>query len=348
MDTTAKEQVLKEIAALDQQVNLFGAELMVIERVEPVDAARYNAIKAELDTANGKLDAKRAELASIEDAGHAAQEELAAVLDSIDIGGETVSLRAIVPDEVAYQLLYVWLQQREVDKAELFATIKASYKSQIAELEDGISELATIRQENYKLVDRCADLESKRDAAADQIDEQQEEIARLKADNERLLKLLETSAKPKDTEDGKAALERWKANRPAIYDVEPIDNLKKRFTAKLAETDEAIEFGYLERGKYREVTAADAATFRNDLAGVKAEQADEQAGEDAVPHPVLDGGDLEPPALQFHASVYGDVQTASTVGTVVLSQEELTTRLLSLEKRVSEIIGDQMEAVAVA
>jgi hypothetical protein len=110
VDQTAKEQVLNEIAALEEQVNLFTAELDKINSTEPFNPAQYNAIKAELDTANSKLESKRAELATIEDAGQAAQEELMTFFDAIEVSkGVTVRARDLALDELSYQMLMIGL-----------------------------------------------------------------------------------------------------------------------------------------------------------------------------------------------------------------------------------------------
>jgi chromosome segregation ATPase len=350
VDQTAKDQVLQEITALEQQVENYTNELDVITSTEPLDTARYNAVKAELDTATGKLEAKRAELTNIEDAVTAAQEDLAAALDSIDIGGEVVSLRVLVPDEASYQLLYIALQQREAAKAQVMAAMKASYESQIEGLEDGLSEISKLRQENYRLSDERADFEAKRDAAAAQIQERDEEIARLKADNDNLRKQLEDSAKPKETtEDQKAALERWKNSRPAITDKRwKDDRTKREYLATLVSTGEEITIPHLEIGRYREVNEEEANRFRAEQAENEPVQSSET---NVIPDSTLgDSIPLEPPVIDFpnqgivwndsENKIFGNtVQAESVPGTMVLSTEEITRRLLALEARVDQIAG---------
>jgi chromosome segregation ATPase len=350
VDQTAKDQVLQEITALEQQVENYTNEMDSITSTEPLDTAKYNAVKADLDAAQGKLDAKRTELATIEDAGKEAQEKLTAELDAIDIGGETVNLRALVPDEASYQLLYIWLQQREITKAQVMAALKSSYESQIEEFETVANEISTLRQENYRLSDKCADLEAKRDAAAAQIDELQGDITRLKADNDNLRKQLEDSAKPKETtEDAKAALERWKNSRPAITDLRWKDDSRKTtYLATLVETGEPIEFGYLEKGKYRELSEEEASRFRAEQAENEPVQSSET---NVIPDSTLgDSIPLEPPVIDFpnqgivwndsENKIFGNtVQAESVPGTMVLSTEEITRRLIALEARVDQIAG---------
>jgi len=338
VDQTAKDQVLQEITALEQQVENYTNEMDAITSTEPLDTAKYNAVKADVEAAQSKLEAKRAELATIEDAGKEAQEKLTAELDAIDIGGETVNLRALVPDEASYQLLYIWLQQREITKAQVMAALKSSYESQIEEFETVANEISTLRQDNFRLSDKCADLEAKRDAAAAQIDELQSDITRLKADNDNLRKQLEDSAKPKETtEDAKAALERWKNSRPAITDLRWKDDSRKTtYLATLVETGEQIEFGYLEKGKYRELTEEEASRFRDEQAASEAEPV-QSSETNVIPDSTLGNGiPLEPPTIEFPTV---SVQAESVPGTMVLSPEEITRRLIALEARVDQIAG---------
>jgi hypothetical protein len=338
VDQTAKDQVLQEITALEAQVTNFGNELATITASENFNPAQYSAIQQELDTAKSKLEAKRTEMATIEDAGKEAQAKLTAELDAIDIGGETVNLRALVPDEASYQLLYIWLQQREITKAQVMAAMKSSYESQIEGLEDGLSEISKLRQENYRLSDERADFEAKRDAAAAQIQERDEEIARLKADNDNLRKQLEDSAKPKETtEDAKAALERWKNSRPAITNVRWKDDSRKTaYLATLVETGEQIEFGYLEKGKYREVTDEEASRFRAEQAASENEPV-QTSETNAIPDSTLgDSIPLEPPVIDFPTV---PVQAAPDTRELLLSPEEITRRLIALEARVDQIVG---------
>jgi len=118
-----------------------------------------------------------------------------------------------------------------------------------------------------------------------------------------LRKQLEDSAKPKETTaDAAAALERWKASRPAITDLRWKDErLKTTYVATLVETGEQIEFGYLEKGKYREVTAAEADSFRAEQQAAASEAEPVQSSEtNVVSDSTLGNSDvLEPPTIDF-------------------------------------------------
>jgi hypothetical protein len=343
VDQTAKDQVLQEIAALEQQVTNFGNELATITASESFNPAQYSAIQQELDTAKSKLEAKRTELATLEDVGQAAQEEVSALLEAIDIGNnETMPMRAWM-NEDAYQVSYIAIQKLFAEQAQRHAQIvsalKASHDSENASLRE---EAQSLRNELFQAKDTIADLTAKHEAAANLLEEEKEEKLRLKADNENLRNQLENIAKPKDTNvnyDAAEAQERLRASRIPIYDVKPLDNLGKRFSAKLVETGEPIEFGYLEKGKYREVTDEEASRFRAEQAASENEPV-QPSETNAIPDSTLgDSSVLEPPTIDFPTAVLGELPTESVPGTILLSPEEITSRLLALEARVDQIVG---------
>ena len=129
---------------------------------------------------------------------------------------------------------------------------------------------------------------------------------------------------------------------PAITDLRWKDeNRKTTYIATLVETGEEIEFGYLEKGKYREVTQAEADSFRAEQAAAQAEQAPTDSVSDL---PLGDSSVLEPPVIEFPTSVPGEFQGTSANNTVVLTPEETTRRILAIEKRLDELEG--IESVA--
>lgn len=338
MDTTAKEQVLSEIAALEEQVRLFTAEMENINSAEVFNPAQYSAIKAELDTANSKLEAKKAELTTIEDAGQAAQEELMTFFDAIDVGGGVkVRARDLALDELSYQMLLIGIAKKFTDQAQqnaqIIAALKSSYESQIEELEDGMAEISALREENYRLADKAADLELKRDAAALVNEEKDAEIARLKADNDNLRKQMQTSTAPAETNltfDAAAAREAFLASLPAVYNKREYD--KNNWVANLVDSDEEVVWMKIYSGKYREVTQAEADSFRAEQAAQPVEEAVEENIQDTT----LGGSTLEPPAFETPTV---SVPSTSDTGELLLSPEEVTRRLIALEKRVDQIIG---------
>lgn len=334
----ARQQVIMEIEDCEIMVRTISADLDEISSSETLDPARYSEVRAELDKAQSKLEAKRAELADIDAAGSAAQAELSAALDAIDLGGETVSLRHLAADEPSYQLIYIVMQERFTAQAQNHAQIVTALKSSYAADQ---AELQRLREAHYQLIDRCADLESKHKAAADQLQEEKEEKDRLKVDNDNLRKQLADSGKPQETNmtvNAQAALAAWKNSRTPITNKRWKDEFKKtHYLAELASTGETIDIPYLSINLYREVSEAEAESFRAEHPA--------PVETNPVPDTTLDGSDIEPPALQFpEIEVPVDVQAESALGELVLSPEEVTRRILALEKRVNEIVG--VEAVA--
>ncbi|MBY9081217.1 hypothetical protein KIH86_24015 [Paenibacillus sp. HN-1] len=157
-----------------------------------------------------------------------------------------------------------------------FITSKQADLNTIKELQDKLSTLQAkcdnLAGENADLKLKVADAESKRDAAAAELEEAKAEIVQVKGWNDDLQKQIAVGAvaatKVVDVEESKQKYleERKKAEeaKPVIYDVEPLDIKGSMFKAKLAETDEEITFKWTEKNKYREVTAEQASTFRSE------------------------------------------------------------------------------------
>ncbi|MNW55101.1 hypothetical protein D3C74_327430 [compost metagenome] len=149
-----------------------------------------------------------------------------------------------------------------------------------SEKEDIQVNLKKVMQEKYELVSELEDAKAKRDAAADELEEAKKEIKRLNAQIDDLRKEIAVGAAnaPKVIDIGESMKE-WvaakaaaEAAKPAIYDVHAVDFKQSRFSAKLAETDEPFEFGYLEKNKFREVTAEEAEVFRTEFEAKRPKQ----------------------------------------------------------------------------
>lgn len=187
--------------------------------------------------------------------------------DSIKIGDQTLSLRDLTIDEQSYQIASIWFKQQLGDLEQKHAAIVASYQGQIEKLNDDLTELDNTRKRCIDLEDKLADMETKRDAAADELFAAQEEAKRLATDNESLRKQLESSNKPSQTNittDGKEELQKWLASRPAVYDV--VDLPSGDRSAKLLETDEEVIWKKMYRGKYRIASAEEVQRFRQEAA----------------------------------------------------------------------------------
>lgn len=212
--------------------------------------------------------------------------------------------------ESAYQIVSVAWKQSLLEEAEKGKKAYAEIFAQLTEEKEARTKLQAHYDELYEqtlklktdfslLTQERDDALAKRDSAVRQLEEAKEEIARLNSQIDDLRKEIAVGAAnaPKVI-DISASMEAWKAakeaaeaSRPAVYDVQPLDMKQSRFSAKVAETGEEIEFNYLEKGKYREVTAEEAEVFRAEYAAKRAqESAQVDAGE---------GVELTPPPMQF-------------------------------------------------
>ncbi|MGG3454225.1 hypothetical protein [Paenibacillus rhizolycopersici] len=309
------------------------------QRGSLADAGKIATLKSRIEELTKKIE---------EEEQAAAHEAIVSTVDDMVIG-ET-PLRELFdisnPDmaEKAYRVVSTaWkqslLEAAENAKKELDAeraekeTALGLLEEVGAEKEDIQVSLKKVMQEKYDLANQLEDAEAKRDAAADELEEAKKEIKRLNAQVDELRKEIAVGAAnaPKVIDIGESMKE-WvaakaaaEAAKPAIYDVHAVDFKQSRFTAKLAETDEAIEFGYLEKNKYREVTAEEAEVFR---AEYEAKRAQENVSVDAG-----EGMELTPPVFQ------GEIEDDPESATDGLDQENTNVEMAgaTLEERVAAL-----------
>ncbi|QYK61835.1 hypothetical protein [Paenibacillus sp. S25] len=199
------------------------------------------------------------------------------VLDSVNTGD--VNVESFFASEQAFSVMRLAVEAK-------FGTMSNGYKERIDELQKEYEEqIAKLITENNEMSDKLAqakselsnakleieDISAKRDAAAAELTGAKAEIERLNDHVQDLrteiaigakaaTRVVDTNLETNLAEE----MEKFKQSRPAIYDVQPLDNRGANFKAKLAETDEEITFNYLEKGKYREVTAQEAEQFRRE------------------------------------------------------------------------------------
>lgn len=127
------------------------------------------------------------------------------------------------------------------------------------------------RNDMITLQNNLEDITHKRDASATEIQEVKAENARLNGHVDDLRKQIAVGARnienvvdvSESYENYKRAIKEAENKLPVIYDVTPIDTRNSKFRAKLAETDEeVIDFYMYLKGKYREVSADEANSFR--------------------------------------------------------------------------------------
>lgn len=275
---TQTSQLEQEIKALEEQEFYFVNEMNNAQG----DPHRYSALKSDLETVQARLAVLRSEKAAIE-----AQTELTNQFDDIEVAGLHFVLRDLVKGPDEYSIVSAYFQKYVGDMAQQHATVLGSYKSQLEQLEDEAKELDNVRKLNYELSDKLADMETRRDAAADELHNAQEEIKRLTADNTSLRAQLESQTQPVATNlntnlaeiaqklhDKKPAIynKRWKINERGL-------EVRTHYTAELAETSETIDIPLLNIGQYRELSEDEASRFRAELENQKAAEAAKLAEE---------------------------------------------------------------------
>ncbi len=309
------------------------------QRGSLADASKVAVLKARIEELTKKIE---------EEEQAAAHEAIVSTVDEMVIGEtplrELFDISNPEMAEMAYRIVSkAWKQslleaaekaKQELDAERAEKELALGMLEEVgAEKEDIQVSLKKVMQEKVELANLLQDAESKRDAAADELEEAKKEIKRLNAQIDDLRKEIAVGAAnaPKVIDIGESMKE-WvaakaaaEAAKPAIYDVKAIDYKQSRFTAKLAETDEPIEFGYLEKNKYREVTAEEAEVFRAEYEAKRSKesvQVDVDAGE---------GLELTPPVFQ------GEEDTETTIDSVDEGNPNVEMAGTTLEERVAAL-----------
>lgn len=324
------------------------------QRGEMADAGKLADLQAEIDFL---------EQQNVEEA----QQEVAYIMDNLDLEG--VTMREMFRNEssesaeAAYQVVRIAVQNALLQRDERWMTevkdLRERLAAETASKDAAQSAADEVGEANAKLVTEIRDVRmeledttSKRDAAFNQLEEAKAEIARLNSHVDDLRQQLAVGAanavKVIDAGEALTAYKdvkkREEEAKPAIYDVEWADDKRSTYTAKLAATDEVITFNYLEKGKYREVSAEEAPQFR---ISEEPQRVDEDLAQSAS---VEESGELTPPwgypeddTAEITTNGLAEEQLAGsgveeTEGTVTRAEfEELKRRVSALELPQSEV-----------
>lgn len=287
-----------EIMGLKQELEQVQEELNAEnQRGALKDSNRVHELETKLSDISQRLDVEQ-RLAENEQVHEQRVEEshttIAFTLDNLEVDG--VTMRELFRNdsresaESAYQVVRAVFQQMMMEgeerllqeirlKEDQLAAAKAENEAQQKRYDDLYEVNAQLRMELNQAKAEIEEAERKRDAAASQLDEANNEVERLVTQVDDLRKEIAVGASraTKVIDIGsKDAMEMWKKQReaeaekrrneeelkPAIYDLEWVDHNRSTYRAKLAATEEVITFNYLEKGKYREVTAEQAESFR--------------------------------------------------------------------------------------
>lgn len=338
--------------------NLIGKRGVCLVTTEKLEQLRYELNtekqRGALADANKIAEIER-QIAEIEQA--TAAKEMAYILDNLRVGDETIQDfflndtedRAKMSYAVVREEVQRLLMEREQYWKEQHDQIQAQYELERAEREKAQASEATAAERNVKLLAELneaqlmlSDAESKRDAAVAQAEEKDETIERLNKEVAELKKQLSVVAvaAPK-TVDGGEAYARWKEQRkreeeakPAIYDVEWVDNKRSTLRAKLASTGEEITFSHLEKGKYREVSAEEAPQFR-----ITAEEPQRDNADLAQPESVEETSNLKPPSFPNEEEEGRQLAEGDVAGSTAEETEAEVTRaeFEALKQRVAAL-----------
>ncbi|WDM22633.1 hypothetical protein [Paenibacillus polymyxa] len=260
-------------------------------------------------------------------------------LDGISFDNGDVNIRTLFDSDAAYQVAKFAIETK-------VTTLTTNYATRIDELQREYEEqIAKLISENNEISDKLAqsktelsnakleieDISAKRDAAAAELASAKAEIERLNDHVTEIAIGAKAATKVVDTNlntNLAEAMEKLKSTRPAIYDVQPLDNRGANYKAKLAETDEEITFNYLEKGKYREVTAQEAEQFR------RAAEEQKRANEDLAQPGGVEKADVVelPTQFQTEEDTANGVAEGNMGGQV--AAKTIEERLTALELKV--------------
>ncbi|KAA8747121.1 hypothetical protein [Paenibacillus sp. UASWS1643] len=298
------------------------------------------------------------------------QQEVAYIMDNMDLDGVTMRdmFKNDTPEsaESSYQVVRIVVQNTLLERdehwmvqikelQERLATETAAKDAALAKADEAGEANAKLVTELRDVRAELLDVESKRDAAVAQLEEVKAEVKQKESHIDDLRQQIAVGAvqatKVIDVGDAMTAWKEQKKReeeaKPAIYDVEWADDKRSTYTAKLAATDEVITFNYLEKGKYREVSAEEAPQFR-----INTQESEHRDEDHAQPAADLEEGDqLAPPTWGYpeeatqesagHELAQGNVAGSTdpeTEGPPTRAEfEELKRRVSALELPQSEV-----------
>lgn len=273
----------EEKMMLEEKIHTYETEVQTMESNGVYNGAKYFEMKSELSSAQNKLTQIEHRISTLANERTEAVEEAGSNLDMIEVDGIQLELKQLCAGDDAYLILSGYFKSYVATLTEKHVAIKQSLENEISHLSETVSELleeatqlSNYEKEVMQLKQEVKDIESKRDAAVKQLEDAKHDIERLNADNKQLRDQLSAKAVTSvhTTEDFKEALKRLEMKKPAIYDLRFVDEIKRnRYQAKLAETDDIIEFSTLQLGGYRVLEGEELNRFRQDKAEREAKEA---------------------------------------------------------------------------
>lgn len=360
---------MQEIEVLRQQKKELEDKLVAID--QGIEPGNRHAIQDEINTVVNKISELEYELklqeqtAEIEAQHEEQAKEVAKnnayVLDTLEVEG--LSMSQLSASATAYEILREAVQQvlnTQTQKVlDQLKAVKEESAKTIAELQkqnDLANEALQLKTEQYNLlrndytaiVDENKDLATKRDAAAAELESSKAEIDRLNEQVQELRTEIAVGAKAavrviNTTEDLKAKADAFKKSIQdsiiPIYNKRWENDQKKDFyLAEVAETGETIRFNWITEKKYKEVTPADAETFRTERAAREAKQAEtDSAGVLEMEEQPVTAGQFQPEAETATAGLDQDNAGVAMAGKTVTREEfeQLKAEVESIKARIA-------------
>ncbi|MFF3923111.1 hypothetical protein [Paenibacillus lactis] len=332
------------IQQLQQQIEQVRVELHAEnQRGALKDSHKVSELETKLSDLSQQLDVEL-RLTQHEAKVEESHAEIAYFMDTLNVEG--ISMRELCKGEEEYQLLRAvvqgaWMQRderrlnenKELDQKN--AELKAEKEQLQRQYDELYEENSKQRHEIHQLQMSLEDANKKRDAAVSELEASQKEIERLNSQVDDLRKEIAVGAVAaaktiditESLEQYKRKLQEEKESKTPIYNVQPLDPKGSLFSAQYAETDEPLTFNWLEKGKYREVTAEEAEVFRAEYKKRMAQDRALDAGESA----------LTPPPISFQEQEDEDTTTTNGLDQGYANGEVEDQAAGSIEERITAL-----------
>ena len=353
-------QLEEAIMSGDEELAATLTEQIAVEKQAEIDRYKFE-LSQELQRGALKDDAKIAQLQELisekeadvdaearrkqyEQRVEESQKGIEYALDSLEIEG--ISMRELCSNENSYQILRIAVQElmMKKDQARLEEITEmqaehAEHERKLKQERDGLQKShdeifeinAALRREMTNLQLENEDLNKKRNAAAAEIDRLNSHIDDLRAEKAIGAKEAVNVTNISGTPELKEMIKKHNESKPAITNKRWKDESHTTYVAELVENGEVVEFGWLQAGKYREVTAEEADQFRAELAERKRLEEAAKLAETNIPVPVIPS---EPTAVDGVDQADTSLEVAGK--TVEERLEAVEKRLATLERVVLE------------
>jgi soluble cytochrome b562 len=337
------------IQHLEQEIEKVRAELhQENQRGAIKDSHKVSELETKLSDLSQQLDVEQ-RLNQHETKVEESQTEIAYFMDTLNVDG--ITMRELCRNEEAYQLLRAVVQGymherdekrlNELKDLELTSAGLKAEREQMQQRYDALYEESTNqRKEIHQLQVELEDAQNKHAAAVSEMEDYRKEVERLNGHVDDLRKEIAVGAVgAAKTVDVTQSLEQYKRkikeeqeSKIPVYDVEALDHKGSRFRGKRADNDQFIEYGWLEKGNFREVSPEEVPSFR------RAYQESQRSHEDmAQPGETVEESTVTPIRTEGDSAEHGLDQVDANGEMETEATGSVEERLKALEQRVSAL-----------